>query len=125
MKEAAQAGDTEAPIQAEVGVPLAEAILAFRKEDYERAVDLLMPVRYDLQRIGGSHAQRDLFAQLLVHATLRAGRYKEARALLNERTGLKPASAPNWMWYAEALVGAGDTAGAARARARADELLAA
>ncbi len=54
------------------GTAVCEAVLAHRKRDYARVVSLLAPVRHDLPLIGGSHAQRDLFYQLLIHAAARA-----------------------------------------------------
>ena len=72
--------------------PLQQAIAAFGAGDFDRTVDLLLPVRYDIRRIGGSHAQRDLFNQTLIAAALGAGRRKLARALLAERLALKPNS---------------------------------
>ncbi|MCH7929258.1 MAG: tetratricopeptide repeat protein [Proteobacteria bacterium] len=115
---------TMAPIMREVGVAACEALAAFRAGEYGRAVELLLPVRYALHRIGGSHAQRDLFAQMLIVAALRDGRFALARALLAERTALKPASAPSWRWTAEALDGLGEQSAAADARAQAEAVLA-
>ena len=54
---------------------------------------MLLPVRYDLTKIGGSHAQRDVFHQLLIQAAMKAGRNRLARALLLERTANMPHSA--------------------------------
>jgi tetratricopeptide (TPR) repeat protein len=105
---------TEAPILAEVGRPLCAAVIAFRAGDYGRAADLLLPIRYTLRRIGGSHAQRDVFARMLIEAALRAGRLPLARALLAERTARKPSSPWSWRAYARALDGLGE---AAQARA--------
>ena len=56
------------------GIPLCEAILAYRRGEYEQAIALLSPVRHDLHLIGGSHAQRDLFYQILLDAAHRTGR---------------------------------------------------
>ncbi len=56
------------------GIPLCEAMLAHRREDYDRVVALISPIRHDLPLIGGSHAQRDLFYQILADAAHRAGR---------------------------------------------------
>jgi len=114
-----------APVYREVGIPLAEAIAAYAVGDYGTTVDRLMPVRYGVQRIGGSHAQRDLFALLLDEAALRGGRFREARALAAERVALKPLSAHAWTLFARALDGIGDRPAAARARDRAQTLLAA
>ena len=41
------------------GMALAEGIVAFAREDYGGAVDLIYPVRYDIRDMcGASHAQR-------------------------------------------------------------------
>jgi hypothetical protein len=54
------------------------------------AVRLLEPLGARLRRIGGSHAQRDLFTQVLVDAATRAGRRDAARAVLEERVAARP-----------------------------------
>ena len=79
-----------------VGQAVVEAIAAFAAGDFGRAADLLLPVRYDIWRMGGSHAQRDLFAQTLIAAAMAAERWPLARALLAERVALKPASRRSW-----------------------------
>lgn len=112
-------GTTVAAVTAEVGLPAGDAFLAYREADYDRVVELLAPVRYRLQRLGGSHAQRDIFALTLIEASLRAGRFALARALLAERTARRPWSAPSWLSYARALDGLGDADAAAAARAKA------
>lgn len=87
---AAAAHGTTGRVTRDVGVPLAEAIVAYRRGDFGRCVDQLAPIRRQLVRVGGSHAQRDLFAQMLIDAALRAGRPSLARALLDERLALRP-----------------------------------
>jgi tetratricopeptide (TPR) repeat protein len=116
---------SEAPILAGVGAAIADAIVAFRRGDYAAAVERLYPQRGDIKLIGGSHAQRDVFARLLILAALKAGKHKLARALLAERAARNPNSAWTWKKSAEALASFGDTAGANDARTRAAELLAA
>lgn len=101
------------------GATLAEAITAYRAKDFGRAVDLLMPVRYSLQPVGGSHAQRDVFALLLIEAAIRAQRPALARALLAERLALKPNSGVSWDSYGDVLATLGDSAGAAQAKQKA------
>lgn len=118
-------GVTESMISAEIGLSLCEAVAAWYESLYERVVDRLMPVRYRIQRIGGSHAQRDLFWQMLIAACLRCGRLKEARALLCERTALKPKNVWSWRRYADALEAAGESSSAAEAKKKAEALLAA
>jgi tetratricopeptide (TPR) repeat protein len=83
---------TNRDISAQLGGALQQAIAAFGAGNFGRTVDLLQPVRYDIRRIGGSHAQRDLFSQTLIVAAIGAGRDKLARALLAERLALKPSS---------------------------------
>jgi len=67
-----------------IGTPVVEAMAAHRRGEYDRVVDLLWPVRRDLHQIGGSHAQRDIFFQVLVDAAMRAGRKTETRILLQD-----------------------------------------
>ncbi len=42
--------------------------------------------------MGASHAQRDVFQQVMIDAVTRAGRDKIARDLLDERHALRPNS---------------------------------
>lgn len=126
MRDAAARTDTtEGPIFARVGLPLAEAIVAIRKGDHAKAVALAEPIRREIVRIGGSHAQRDVFARLLIDAALKAGQPRLARALLAERTALNPNNVWGWRRTADALTQLGDASGAARARAEAKVRLAA
>lgn len=115
--------DTEALVMQSVGLPLARAIVAHRQGAYDRAVQVLMPVRRRIRDVGGSHAQRDLFEQLLIDAALRAGDWAIAQELLAERTALRPRNAWGWRHYAVAM-DATNTRDAARARRTADLLLA-
>lgn len=87
---AALGAGTTGRVTRDVGVALAEAIIAYRRADYGRCVDALWPVHRRLFRLGGSHAQRDLFVQMLIDAALRSGRKAMARALLEERLALRP-----------------------------------
>ncbi len=54
-------------------LPAAVASIAHRKNDYRQVIDLLMPARYQLVQMGGSHAQREVFLLLLADALLREG----------------------------------------------------
>ncbi len=120
---AAEGKGTNAMMTREVGLPAARAFLAFARGDYAKAIDLLLPIRYTAQRFGGSHAQRDLIAQTIIEAALRSKRYPLARALLAERTALKPSSPQNWRNTAHALRGMDDPQGASAAMTRADALV--
>ncbi|XP_020833092.1 tetratricopeptide repeat protein 38 isoform X1 [Phascolarctos cinereus] len=79
----------------EVGLPLCQALVEVENGDPDRAVELLLPIRYKLVDIGGSNAQRDVFNQVLVHAALKCQQKSHrnlARSLLMERDALKPGS---------------------------------
>lgn len=65
----------------------------------------------------------------LLESAIRAPRLDVARALVNERLGVREMSTYTWSKYAEALTGMGDESGASvasnRARVLANEILAA
>ena len=124
MRTVAATEVSEAPIYRDVGIPLCEALLAHRRGDYAVAVDLLLPIRYGIVRIGGSHAQRDVFQQTLIDAALKAGRNQVARALLAERVAVRAGSAHSWQQYADCLDNLDDTDAAASARRQSAALIA-
>ena len=64
--------------------------MAWRSRDHARVVQRLAPVRGELWRIGGSHAQRDLFTLILLDSAIRAGNPALARTLRAERAALRP-----------------------------------
>lgn len=106
---------------ANVGLPLARAVLAHRRGAYDEVVDRLVPVRSQFRRIGGSHAQRDLFDQLLIDAAWRGRRFETASELLSERTTRRPRNIWGWKHYA-AVLDARGASGAADARGALDAL---
>ena len=65
-------GVTARRVGRDVCLPLMRASMAWRAGDSRRCVELLLPVRYHLQDIGGSRAQRDLWSLLLLRAALDA-----------------------------------------------------
>ncbi|MCP5152197.1 MAG: hypothetical protein H6982_15680 [Chromatiales bacterium] len=64
--------------------PAARAAVAHRRGDHECVVASLMPARHDLWRMGGSHAQRDVFYQILADSLRALGRRTELGILLHE-----------------------------------------
>lgn len=96
----ARTNETEGRVMAEVGAVVCEAMLADRRRRFGRVVELLMPVRDKVMRIGGSHAQRDLFDKVLIAACLADGRQAQALALIRERLQRRPANA--WALRAQA-----------------------
>ncbi len=102
-----------------VGAAAGDALLAYRENDHRRAAKLLEDARPDVVRMGGSHAQRDLFDLILIDATIKSGDRVHAKALLAERTTAKPRDPWSWRTYARALRDLGEPATAAEARAAA------
>lgn len=100
-------------------LPLIEAVAAHREGDHARAIDLLLETRARWPEVGASHAQRDIFTQILIASAMAAGRWTLARNLLSERTVLRPNSWGSWLHYAEVLEALGENAAAAMAQARA------
>ena len=90
LRHAAQGSHTNAMMSRDVGLPAADALIAFAQGDYVATIDLLLPVRLIAHRFGGSHAQRDVLGLTLIEAALRAGRSNLAGALTAERAALKP-----------------------------------
>lgn len=115
LERKAAGSDTNAMMTRDVGLPLARGVAAFAAGRYSDAIALLQPIRTIANRFGGSHAQRDLIHLTLVEAALRARQPRLARALIAERTQLKPSSPFNWQLTARAMDLNGDSAGAAKA----------
>lgn len=80
-----QAEGYDGALARSLGVPVAMAIRAFRSGQYHEAARLLMDARPALTSIGGSHAQRDVFEQLLIESAIRSGNKGLAEMLLNQR----------------------------------------
>lgn len=82
-------------IMSEVGQHVCEAISLFNLERYEQAFDQLYPIHSQIYRIGGSHAQVDVFTQLLLNIGLHCTdhlRRTQTLEILAEREKLKPNS---------------------------------
>lgn len=93
---------------AEVGLPTAEALVAFATGDHDTTIDRLWSLRRVQHHFGGSHAQRDAMARTLLEAAVRAGRLDLARALVGERLSLRPSSVYGWSQRARIERAAGD-----------------
>ena len=65
-------------------VPAAIAAIAHRRGAYDKVVETLMPVRHAIADMGGSHAQQDLFYQILVDAALKVGDTTLSKQLIHE-----------------------------------------
>jgi hypothetical protein len=54
----------------QVLVPVSEAFIAFVEDRPRQVLEKLLPIRFLLYRMGGSHAQRDLFWQVMTRSAL-------------------------------------------------------
>jgi hypothetical protein len=69
---------------------ICRAMTAFADEDFAECVRALTPVRADIVRIGGSHAQRELIEDTFIVALIRSGELGEARTMLDSRLHRRP-----------------------------------
>ncbi len=75
-----------------VCVPASRGLLAHARGDHARAVDELGQALPRLIEIGGSHAQRDLFAQVHLDAMVKSGQWSGAQHLLQQQVRVQPES---------------------------------
>src|SRR5262249_62364270 len=95
MRKTAAEGSWLALSYRDIGLPVVEALRCFHHGDYAQAVEQLLPVRFDLWKMGGSHAQRDVIEWTLAEAAARAGLRDVALSIAHERLAVRPNSAPN------------------------------
>ena len=81
-----------AAVAAHPGLAAAAGLEAFGTGDFDAAFRNLSAARAALPGIGGSHAQRDVFARLTIDAAIRAGYLDRARRLLCDRSGQRAGS---------------------------------
>eukprot|EP00753_Platysulcus_tardus_P008850 PLAT1668.1.p1 GENE.PLAT1668.1~~PLAT1668.1.p1 ORF type:complete len:169 (-),score=35.12 PLAT1668.1:40-525(-) len=105
-----------------LGIPVCEALFAYKQGEFARAVDLLLPLRKHMQALGGSDVQRYIFDDTLLSAAMLAGETELALAMTRERTTNSPQRVRNWWLHAEALDGSGRAVDASAARQRAVDL---
>ena len=61
------------PIAGRVALPLVESAVAFAAGDYEGTPRHLEPVESEIHRMGGSHAQWEIFEETMIGSYLRTG----------------------------------------------------
>jgi tetratricopeptide (TPR) repeat protein len=108
LERRAQATGTNAMMTRDVGLPFARALKDFAEGRYEACLDGLAAIRTIVHRFGGSNAQRDLVNLTMIEAAHRAGRHRQAFALVSERTSFKPSSPFNWALSARSAARIGD-----------------
>ena len=96
----------------EVTLPLVRGIGAFANGAYDEAIEGIEPASAQLARMGGSHAQREVFEDTLLEAYLRAGQFDRAETLLRTRLNRR-ASVRDMYWLGRAQADAGQDEAAA------------
>jgi hypothetical protein len=69
---------------------LCRALDTYAQGDFAEAAHLLLHAQDALDRVAGSHAQREVFEDTLIAALLRAGELGRAKELLEQRLGRRP-----------------------------------
>ena len=114
----ARRADGPDPVWNDVALPVARGLLAHAAGDGEAALALLESPLGRLTAIGGSHAQRDLFEQVLLDCLLRTGRLARAQGMLEGRRNQDPDGAPLNRILGDVYDGLGLPLQAEQARAR-------
>jgi hypothetical protein len=78
----------------EVALPACEGLHAYARGDYDHAWHRLGLALPRLAEVGGSHAQRDLFEQILLDSALKGRRWVAAQQMLELRRGTDPGGVP-------------------------------
>ncbi len=102
----ALAGEGNA-LSREVMLPLAKGVEAFANGAYDDAADNLDGLVDQLARIGGSHAQRDVFEDTILESYIRAGRFDKAQDLLHTRLKRRT-SVRDEVWLGRTMAEAAD-----------------
>lgn len=91
-------GPTNQRMNAQVGTPVAQALLDYAHGRWDDAAQGLLKVRDRAHGFGGSHAQRDILTLTLLDASVRAGDRALAAHVLNERRPAKSSSPLTAHW---------------------------
>jgi hypothetical protein len=75
------------PIAGPVALPLVLGSAAFVAGDHAAALAHLEPVEVEIHRVGGSHAQWELYEETMIVCDLTLGRYDAALRLIERRLG--------------------------------------
>ncbi|AVO38602.1 tetratricopeptide repeat protein [Pukyongiella litopenaei] len=85
-RDAARSDTRTGRNMAHPGRAAAAGLRDFAEGRFASAFAHLSAARGDMQRVGGSHAQRDLFERMTIDAGIRAGQFDAAEAILNDRS---------------------------------------
>jgi tetratricopeptide (TPR) repeat protein len=92
------------PIAGTVALPLVQGTAAFVAGDHAAALRHFEPVEHEMHRIGGSHAQWEIFEETMVACYLALARYDDALRLVRRRLARR-ASSRDVRWLARANAG--------------------
>ncbi|HEX9417844.1 MAG TPA: hypothetical protein VGA81_02240, partial [Methylomirabilota bacterium] len=92
------------PIAGTVALPLVQGTAAFASGDHTGALTHFEPVLSEMHRIGGSHAQWELYEETMVACYLALERYDEAARLVRRRLERR-ASPRDLAWLDQASAG--------------------
>ena len=106
LRKAAEDGNSFAK---EIVLPLVNGIEAFAQERYTEAVAFFEPVFPSLVRVGGSHAQREVFEDTMLEAYIRAGQCEKAEHMLRTRLNQRD-SVRDTFWMGRVQSAQGQTA---------------
>jgi len=85
--------------QAALAHELAQAGAAFYQDNAREALERMLAVRQRHGELGASHAQQDLYAQIMVMAALQLGDLPRVRQLLKARLSKRIWDAASWQAY--------------------------
>jgi tetratricopeptide (TPR) repeat protein len=99
--ETLQASGKLAPGQ--LVIELCRGIRAFANGDYEATILAFEPLMPLITKIGGSHAQRDLYEDTYIVACLRSGRPDKARLIIDRRLDHRASTNEPWLRQANSI----------------------
>ncbi len=91
---------TNKDMLARAGLPIARAIVAHGKGNFDECVRLLEPIINNVAIIGGSHAQRDVVHRTHIDSLQKSGNRERAEQFINARLRDRPTS----VWSKKRLV---------------------
>ena len=92
------------PVAGPVALPLVHGIAAFVAGDHAGALAHFEPVEDEIHRVGGSHAQWELFEETMVACYFALGRHDDAARLIRRRLARR-ASPRDLRWLERATAG--------------------
>jgi tetratricopeptide (TPR) repeat protein len=92
------------PVAGTVALPLAQGVAAFVAGDHAAALAHFEPVEAEIHRVGGSHAQWELFEETMLACYFALERYEDALRLIGRRLGHR-ASPRDLRWRDRAQAG--------------------